>query len=146
MPEVFVYGTLQRGGKWAHTIPNAQFIGPDTILGELYLDEYRGAPILFHGEDVIPGEVFDIPKMDLGPVDVMEREFGYNAEQIQTGSGREVLVYVHSDDTLKERFERIPNFDAAAEFRRWYERASQEPESSTWQYFTTHGGRSPESR
>jgi gamma-glutamylcyclotransferase (GGCT)/AIG2-like uncharacterized protein YtfP len=56
---LFVYGTLRRGEAAAHLMSEASFAGDASIRASVLLQNgYRG---LVPGDELIPGEVFDVP-------------------------------------------------------------------------------------
>jgi gamma-glutamylcyclotransferase (GGCT)/AIG2-like uncharacterized protein YtfP len=60
MKEMFLYGTLKKGGKWHQLVANEEFLGNDIVNGEKYMDKNGYYPILFVGTDEILGEVYNV--------------------------------------------------------------------------------------
>lgn len=138
MTELFVYGTLKQGGKWHHMMSGSDFLGLDTIQGEMFVDDYF--PYLFNGTDIISGEVYDVRMEDYERIAAMEGD-EYGTSKVTTGKNRQIVVFTAVDNSKRNPKNRITNFDAAAYFKKWLEDTPRD--SDSWQEFVELGGQEP---
>lgn len=96
MIQLFVYGTLKRGGALNNVyLSESIFIKKATIKGVMYTNGMY--PILFLGsEDIIKGEIWNVPTAEYEIVRVMEHRAGYRVTAIITIEGSKVSVFHQS--------------------------------------------------
>ncbi len=90
---LFVYGSLMRGGKHHAELADARFVGPaatERRCGVVRVAEY---PALVPGNDVVPGELYEIDETSLLALDAFEGEM-YRRDTVALDDGRVVLAYV----------------------------------------------------
>jgi gamma-glutamylcyclotransferase (GGCT)/AIG2-like uncharacterized protein YtfP len=69
---IFVYGTLRRGGSNAFRMDGSRFIGPATVRGRLYhIDWYPGL-VLDPGARKVIGEIHQVGAGQLAALDAFE--------------------------------------------------------------------------
>lgn len=129
MKELFVYGTLKKGGKWHHLIEDEQFLGEDSVEGEMYLEKGGYYPILYVGTDLITGEVYSVRPEAYDAVVALEADANYDVVTVTTVGGRAVTVFYFTDETQKDPDRKIDNFDAPAFFQKWLDNTPQDSAS-----------------
>lgn len=60
MTNVFVYGTLKKGGRFHHVLRDSRFIGEGEIEGQLY--NIGAFPGLVQGAGAVKGELYELGK------------------------------------------------------------------------------------
>ena len=91
---VFVYGTLRRGGSHHWRMEGADFIASGTVAGRMYrFDWYPG--LVLGGEGEVKGEVFAVGAEQLAALDVFE---GLSAGEIEGSEYRRVKTPVTTAD------------------------------------------------
>lgn len=127
--ELFVYGTLKRGGKWHHLVENEVFIGEDAVNGEMYLEKGGFYPVLYDGKDMIQGEIYRVGEAAYQRVLALESDADYDIKTAQAISGREVRIFFFKDESQKDSEKRIVEFHAAEYFKRWLDVTPRNSES-----------------
>jgi gamma-glutamylcyclotransferase (GGCT)/AIG2-like uncharacterized protein YtfP len=90
---LFVYGTLRRGQSAANLLAGATFVGQASIRGRVI--QSGGYPGLVGGEDVVPGELYELPAAMFEALDRYEGP-GYTRKLSQVecaGESVEAWVY-----------------------------------------------------
>lgn len=70
--QIFVYGTLRRGGSNAHRLANARFVSPANVRGWLYEISWYPGAVLDPSGGIIHGELWEIPPEILPDLDAFE--------------------------------------------------------------------------
>lgn len=117
--KIFVYGTLKKGGKWHHLIENEDYLGQDTVRGEMYLEAGGYYPILFQGEEEIPGEIYEVSPKALEAVVELESDANYMLVQALTANGIPVELFYFTDESQKDPKRKLSEFDAKYYFEKW---------------------------
>lgn len=107
--KLFVYGTLKQGGRLHQYLIKQTFIKEDKVRGEMY-NTWMGYPVLFDGEDLIQGEVYDCHHDILGRIIAVKTDTGYRFKKRVTESGEEVMLFIFKDESFKVREHKITNF------------------------------------
>lgn len=101
---VFVYGTLMNGEINNHYLENSTCLGPATING---YDMYNVGwyPAIIPGNNIIIGELYQIPIEDMHSIDTLEGEgslYKKKCEKTTTADGKNLLalVYIYMEDTM----------------------------------------------
>jgi len=110
---LFAYGTLKRGGKYHFYLEEAELVAENvTISGSLY-DTGLGYPALaLSGDDVIQGELYDIPDVLWPAINDLE-DYSGNIKtdmydrltiEVETARGtKQAIVYTaKAEQLLKE--------------------------------------------
>lgn len=139
MPEIFVYGTLKRGGKWHHLLENELFVGEDSVQGEMYLEKNGYYPILYVGSESVPGEIYLVSEEAYKKVVELESDADYDVQKVKTTNGIEVTVFYFQDMEQKSIERKIDNFDAQAYFDKWLSETDRN--SDSFKAFLEWGGK-----
>lgn len=80
MRRLFVYGTLREGAANPATGYGAKYLGPDKIVGAKMFDlgSFPGVRLTGNEDDVVHGDVFEVPSATLARLDAYE---GYSPSQ-----------------------------------------------------------------
>ncbi|MGH7460267.1 MAG: gamma-glutamylcyclotransferase family protein [Longimicrobiales bacterium] len=90
---LFVYGTLKRGGTASHLMKDSTYIGTATVGGILYDMDGEYTALMLYGAEPVDGEVWCCPWQLLARLDAYER--------VSTGLFRRVGVSVqHGNDAI----------------------------------------------
>ena len=96
LENVFVYGTLRRGGSNDFRLAGGEFISAGTVRGRLYqIDWYPGLVLDEAGEE-IHGEVYAVDGELLAALDIFE---GLSAGEIQGSEYRRVPATIMRRDS-----------------------------------------------
>lgn len=76
--EVFVYGTLKRGGRLHHCLTDSEYVGEGVVRGKLY--DVGAFPALIHSDSVaggsdhsyVRGEIYSVDADTLQHLDIVE--------------------------------------------------------------------------
>ncbi|MFN8257500.1 MAG: gamma-glutamylcyclotransferase [Bacteroidales bacterium] len=91
---LFVYGSLLRGMSLSHHMEGAEFLGPAFVKAELYfLGFYPG---IIKGDQVIYGELYDVPVHLLSKIDEVE-EYYENDDEKSVYLRKEIEITRFSD-------------------------------------------------
>lgn len=102
---VFTYGTLRRNASNpADTRFGAEYIGPDSIVGNIYdLGWYPGLILHPPTDGTVQGDVFRVIQEQLEALDGYEgAPFLYSRRRVNTLNNREVFVYVYNGEVSQE--------------------------------------------
>lgn len=111
---LFAYGTLKQGGKYHFYLEEAQLVsGHVTTTGRMY-DTGLGYPALvLEGEDIIQGELYDIPDVLWPAINDLE-DYSGNAKtdlydrltiEVDTPNGREhAIIYTAKAERLLKEY------------------------------------------
>jgi gamma-glutamylcyclotransferase (GGCT)/AIG2-like uncharacterized protein YtfP len=107
---ICVYGSLKKGGKLAHNMQSARFLGETTFPGQLYhLGSYPALRPAEGPEDVVQGEVYEVGDALLARLDSIEgHPWMYKREPIQTPNFGECQAYFYQRK-LHSADRRIPD-------------------------------------
>ncbi len=94
--QVFVYGTLRRGGSNHFRMAGAEFVAAGTITGRMYRIDWYPGLVLDEAGDEIHGEVFSVRPDQLSALDVFE---GLSAGEIEGSEYRRVQTTVVQRDS-----------------------------------------------
>ena len=94
--QVFVYGTLRRGGSNHFRMAGAEFVAAGTITGRMYRIDWYPGLVLDDVGDEIHGEVFSVSPDQLSHLDVFE---GLSAGEIEGSEYRRVQTTVVQKDS-----------------------------------------------
>ena len=91
--KVFVYGTLMKGEPNHRFLEDSKFLGVTALEGyEMY--NVRWYPAIVPGESTIPGELYEVPEMDIKYLDGLEGEGSLYIRKYETTTGND-LTYIH---------------------------------------------------
>lgn len=107
---VFVYGTLMKGETNHHYLENSICLGPAVIEG---YDMYNVGwyPAITTGDNMIVGELYQVPKEDMFAIDMLEGEghlYIKKCETITIDGGKTALAFVYIYMKDCSNLERIP--------------------------------------
>ena len=95
---VFVYGTLMRGECNHKFLENSEFLGMASVEGyEMY--NVGWYPAIIHGDDMIPGELYEVPKRDMRKIDGLEGEGSLYIRRCEMTSLGLAYIYEYALDT-----------------------------------------------
>lgn len=107
MANIFVYGTLRRGGSNHFRMEGADFVAAATVKGGLYqIDWYPGLVLDETAGDVV-GEVYQVPPAVLEELDLFEgAEYRRLQTQVRLPDGETVSAWIWEwlgpvDETLR---------------------------------------------
>jgi gamma-glutamylcyclotransferase (GGCT)/AIG2-like uncharacterized protein YtfP len=100
--QVFVYGTLRRGGSNAFRMAGAEFVGKGRVEGKLYVISWYPGMVLGRESGWVTGEVYRVSPEQLRALDEFE---GISANEMEGAEYRRVgadviLDGMPCDDTL----------------------------------------------
>lgn len=93
---VFVYGTLRRGGSNHFRMAGAEFVTAGTITARMYRIDWYPGIVLDESGDEIRGEVYEVGPELLNALDVFE---GLSAGEIEGSEYRRVQTSVVAQDS-----------------------------------------------
>jgi gamma-glutamylcyclotransferase (GGCT)/AIG2-like uncharacterized protein YtfP len=96
LQNVFVYGTLRRGGSNHFRMAGAGFVSAGTVAGRLYRIDWYPGLVLDDAGDEIHGEVYTVDAEQLAALDIFE---GLSAGEIQGSEYRRVCATVMQRDS-----------------------------------------------
>lgn len=108
--KVFVYGTLMNGESNHHYLQNSTCLGRATLKGyDMY--DVGCYPAITPGDNLIIGEIYQVPKEDITSIDMLEGEGTLYVKKCETVTDAEgktsfALVYVYIEDI--SGLEKIP--------------------------------------
>ncbi|MEX2283070.1 MAG: gamma-glutamylcyclotransferase family protein, partial [Gemmatimonadota bacterium] len=70
--QLFVYGTLQTGGRAAHVLSGCELLGTGQVGGILYDIDGEFPALVVYGNAPVPGEVWRCPSEWLSKLDEYE--------------------------------------------------------------------------
>jgi gamma-glutamylcyclotransferase (GGCT)/AIG2-like uncharacterized protein YtfP len=92
---VFVYGTLRRGGSNHFRMEDADFIAAGTVRGRLYRIDWYPGLVLDAGADEITGELYRVPPAVMNALDRYEGDSYRRVQaQVRLGDGRMLAAWV----------------------------------------------------
>lgn len=74
MANIFVYGTLRRGGSNHFRMAEAEFVSAGTVNGRLYQIDWYPGLVLDASADMVTGEIYQVPLSVLDDLDRFEGE------------------------------------------------------------------------
>lgn len=100
---IFVYGTLKRGGRFAHHMAGQEFVGEARTEPRYRMVDCGGYPGMFPvGENgaSVRGEVWDVDPSCLARLDVLEDVAGGEYERVKVSlldpyDAQDVLTYIY---------------------------------------------------
>lgn len=96
---VFVYGTLMKGEPNHRFLEDSKFLGVSAIEG---YDMYNVGwyPAIVPGEGTIPGELYEVPEMDIKYLDGLEGEGSLYIRKCETTTDKSLTyIYEYAQDT-----------------------------------------------
>ncbi len=96
LQNVFVYGTLRRGGSNHFRMAGAAFVSAGTVAGRLYRIDWYPGLVLDDAGDEIHGDVYAVDADLLAALDVFE---GLSAGEIEGSEYRRVRATVMQRDS-----------------------------------------------
>ncbi|MDX1506602.1 MAG: gamma-glutamylcyclotransferase family protein [Spongiibacter sp.] len=116
---VFVYGTLRRGGRNAHLLKRAQYLGAHTTDAVFHLyDCGRHPGVMPGGRTAIVGEVYRVTPKEFQRLDELENyPRYYTRERIPTPWG-EAWIYLFVERPHKSRGKLLEHGDWMAQTRK----------------------------
>lgn len=136
--ELFVYGTLMKGGKWNFLLQHETFVGDDSVRGEMYIDESGTYPNLFKGNNTIRGEVYRVGPEAYRKIYALEAGANYYTEIMLTQLGRVVTLFLCSNEKARDPRLAIAEFNAPAFFSNWLRTVARD--SASYQEYLRLGG------
>jgi gamma-glutamylaminecyclotransferase len=107
--KLLVYGTLRRGG-WNHSrLGPSHFLGEDSFTGSLWWNHEGGIPFAkTDGEDVVHGELFEVPSTFIPGLDALEgHPVWYKRTSVKLHkNGGECIVYIYQGSV--EGMQKVP--------------------------------------
>jgi gamma-glutamylcyclotransferase (GGCT)/AIG2-like uncharacterized protein YtfP len=95
MPNLFVYGTLRRGGAANGKMKGGLYLGKATTVPGYALGKYRGIPGMYHsdGNSAVVGDFYHISDEHLERLDAWEDSI-YNRQMITVTTGDVAWAYL----------------------------------------------------
>ena len=97
--KVFVYGTLMKGEPNHRFLEDSKFLGVTALEGyEMY--NVRWYPAIVPGEGTIPGELYEVPELDIKYLDGLEGEGSLYIRKCETTTGNDLAyIYEYAQET-----------------------------------------------
>ena len=97
--KVFVYGTLMKGEPNHRFLEDSKFLGVTALEGyEMY--NVRWYPAIVPGESTIPGELYEVPEMDIKYLDGLEGEGSLYIRKCKETTDKSLAyIYEYAQDT-----------------------------------------------